>query len=131
MVANSRVARWLRLVAIGMIVLLLGSTMILVVEHQTSTRSATAVSMIRDPNGDFAKRYGAASTVALVGSSTKTLTVANVTRGCGRNSFLVFTSSGPIWVDVYFQMNASDGRWSLHEISTGFRTRPEKPCSLA
>lgn len=123
--------RWLRLGMIGLLILLFASIGVLTIEYVTSSRTSNAVSMIRDPNGDFGRRHGEVGSLALVGSTTKTLTVANVTRGCGRNSFLVFSATGAIWVDVYFQMSPNQGSWAIYELTTGLRTKPKNVCSLA
>lgn len=123
--------RWVRLGIVGLFLLLVGISVVLAIEYSTSARSAAAVSSIRDQNGDFTKRHGAARSVILVGSSAKTLTVVNVSRGCARNSYLVLTADGTVWVDVYFRMGPNEGKWIIHETTTGFRTKPQVLCILA
>ena len=57
---EAKTRRWLRLGATGLLILLVGISVVLAVEYNTSESNAAAVSLIRDPNGDFTKQHGAA-----------------------------------------------------------------------
>ena len=128
---EAKTRRWLRLGATGLLLLLVGIVVVLAIEYNTSESSAAAVSLIRDPIGDFTRQHGAAKGVVLVGSSAKTLTVGNVSHGCARNSYLVLTTEEAVWVDVYFRRAPNEGKWIIHETTTGFRAPPASPCRLA
>lgn len=128
---EAKTRRWLRLGATGLLLLLVGIVVVLAIEYNTSESSAAAVSLIRDPIGDFTRQHGAAKGVVLVGSSAKTLTVGNVSHGCARNLHLVLTADETVWVDVYFRKSPNEGKWVIHEATTGFRAKPRRLCSLA
>lgn len=126
-----KIKRWVRIGVIGLCLLSAGIAVALAIEYTTSSRSAAAVALLRDPSGDFVRQHGAVSTVVLVGSSAKTLSVSNVGHGCARNSYVVLTQEGWTWVDVYFRKESIQGHWKSYELTTGFRSLPQRSCGLS
>ena len=101
---------------------------VLFLETESSQAHTAAMGAISDPAGPVAKKIGLPKRVILAGSSSKTLTVGNVTQSCGSNRYLVFSHTQWSWVEVTLYKPENKWEWVPHEVLVGWNSRPIKVC---
>jgi hypothetical protein len=109
-------------------VAILAMGFVLLLETVSSQAHTAALSAISDPAGQVAKKIGLPKRVILAGSSSRTLTVGNVTQSCGSNRYLVFTDTQWSWVEVTFYKPENKEEWVPREVLVGWNSRPIKAC---
>ncbi len=103
---------------------------VLLLEAKTSQAHAAAVVSIEDPGGQVALSLGTPTSIILVGSSSKTLTVGGVSRACGSNRYVVFAERGVSLVKVALRKPVGQWDWTVEEVTVGWNSNTKPSCSL-